>query len=154
MTQDDHQAQTIADQIEVLRKDIARLAELVGERASDTAEEARSAAQTIAEDARKRADVYRAEAQKKQRATTRKVKTQFVKTRRFPLAWPWARGCCWPGRSCVGFKRSVRPAKGIQRPDAAAFQPQRPFRFGVCHIPSRQGGVSIHDVTTRPYAHA
>ncbi|MEO1364740.1 MAG: hypothetical protein AAFU86_13305 [Pseudomonadota bacterium] len=61
-TTDNAQAETLAEQLDVIRADIARLAAMIADRASEKAGEARQTAHSVSEEARARADAYRAEA--------------------------------------------------------------------------------------------
>lgn len=61
-TNDNAQAETVAEQLDVIRADMARLAEMIAALATEKAQGAKNTAQTVSQQARERADVYRAEA--------------------------------------------------------------------------------------------
>ena len=67
MTQsnDSANAETVAEQLDVIRADIERLAKLVAELAAGKAETAKESAKSMASEARERADAYREDAAKK-----------------------------------------------------------------------------------------
>ena len=61
-TTNNTQAETLAEQLDVIRADIARLAAMMAERAGEKASDARQTAHSVSEEARARADAYRAKA--------------------------------------------------------------------------------------------
>ena len=64
MTQanDNVQAETVAEQLDIIRADIARLASMIADLAADKAHDARQTAKSVSQEARGLADAYRAQA--------------------------------------------------------------------------------------------
>lgn len=58
-THDKPQAEDVAEQLRIIREDVARLASMVADLAADKASTVKDTAQSVSEQARARADAYR-----------------------------------------------------------------------------------------------